>query len=70
MQATNFMIEEKLLLFLETMARKGVPIRDILMQAVADSIVADPDNGVIDSDEADKLVGWYVDSMTSIGGVG
>lgn len=68
MQATNFMIEEKLLLFLETMARKGVPIRDILMRAVADSIVADPDNGVTEYLNADKLVKWYVDSMINIRG--
>ena len=68
MNVTNFMIEEKLLLFLETMARKGVPIRDILMLAVADSIVADPDNGVTEYLNADRLVRRYVDSMINIGG--
>ena len=70
MNVTDLLIEMSLLRLLGTMAEAGVPIRTILMQAVADSIIADPSNSVIDRDEADKLVNWYVDSMTSIGGVG
>lgn len=70
MKATDLMIEESLLRLLGTMAEAGVPIRTILMRAVAESIVADTSNSVIDHHEADELVGWYVDNMSNIGGVG
>lgn len=68
MNVTNLMIEKSLLRLLDTMAQAGVPIRDILMRAVADGIVADPSNEVTEYLDADKLVEWYVNSMTNIGG--
>ena len=70
MKVTDLIIEKSLLRLLGAMAEEGVPIRDILMRAVADSIVADPDNWVTEYLNADKLVRWYVDSMINIGGVG
>lgn len=70
MKATDLMIEGSLLRLLDAMVQQGVPIRSILMRAVAESIVADPSNSVIDHHEADELVGWYVDTMINIGGAG
>ena len=70
MKATDLMIEKTLLRLLDAMVQQGVPLRSILMQAVADSIVADPSNSVTDHHEAEKLVKWYVDSMINIGGAG
>lgn len=67
MKVTDLMIEKSLLLLLCTMAEAGVPIRTILMRAVADSIVADPSNEVTEYLDADKLVRRYVDSMINIG---
>jgi hypothetical protein len=64
MKATDLMIEESLLRLLSTMAQDGVPLRSILMRAVADGIVADPSNEVTEYLDADKLVQWYVDVMT------
>jgi hypothetical protein len=69
MNVANLRIEMALLRQLGAMAEAGVPIRTILMRAVADSIVADTSNDVSNRDEADKLVRWYVDSMINIGGV-
>ena len=68
MKVTDLIIERALLRQLGAMAEAGVPIRTILMRAVADSIVADTSNDVSNRDEADKLVRWYVDSMINIGG--
>ena len=67
MTVANLRIEMALLRQLGAMAEAGVPIRTILMRAVADSIVADTSNDVSNRDEADKLVRWYVDSMINIG---
>ena len=66
MNVANLRIEMALLRQLGAMAEAGVPIRTILMRAVADSIVADTSNDVSNRDEADKLVRWYVDSMINI----
>ena len=68
MKVTDLIIERALLRQLGAMAEAGVPIRTILMRAVADGIIADPNNSVSNRDEADKLVRWYVDSMINIGG--
>ena len=68
MTVTDLMIEKSLLRLLDTMAQAGVPIRDILMRAVADSIVADPSYEVTEYLDADTLVRWYVDSIINIGG--
>jgi hypothetical protein len=70
MNVTDLLIEMSLLRLLGAMAEAGVSIRTILMRAVADSIVADSSNNIINRHEADKLVRWYVDSMINIGGVG
>ena len=70
MKVTDLIIEKSLLRLLGAMAEEGVQVRTILMRAVADSIVADPNNSVTDRHEADKLVNWYVDSMTNIRGAG
>jgi len=70
MNVTDLMIEKNLLRLLGTIADDGVPIRTILMRAVADSIIADPNNSITNRHEADKLVNWYVDSMTNIRGAG
>ena len=67
MNVTDLIIEKSLLRLLGTMAEAGVPIRTILMRAVADGIIADPSNSVSDRDEADKLVNWYVDSKINTG---
>jgi hypothetical protein len=68
MKATDLMIEKALLRLLDSMAQDGVPIRTILMMAVADGIVADPSNEVTEYLDADKLVQWYVNSLMNIGG--
>jgi hypothetical protein len=68
MQVTDLMVEKALLRLLDTMAQAGVPIRNILMRAVADAIVADPSNEVTEYLDADKLVEWYVNSMINMGG--
>ena len=70
MHVTNLMIEKSLLGLLDTMAQDGVPIRGILMQAMAYSIIADLSNEITDFDEAYKLVEWYVKSLINIGGEG
>lgn len=69
MNVANLRIEMALLRQLGAMAEAGVSVRTILMRAVADGIIADPNNSVSNRDEADKLVRWYVDSMINIGGV-
>jgi hypothetical protein len=68
MNVANLRIEMALLRQLGAMAEAGVSVRTILMRAVADGIIADPNNSVSNRDEADKLVRWYVDSMINIGG--
>ena len=68
MNATDLVIARALLRLLEALAQDGVPIMPILMRAVADSIVADPDNGVTEYLNADKLVKWYVESMITLRG--
>lgn len=67
MHITDLMIEKTLLRLLDAMAQEGVPIRTILMQAVADGIVADPSSEVTDLNKATELVGWYVNSLINIG---
>ena len=67
MNVTDLIIEKSLLRLLGTMAEAGVSVRTILMRAVADAIIADPDNSITDRHEADKLVNWYVDSKINIG---
>ena len=67
MTVTDLMIEKSLLRLLDTMAQAGVPIRDILIQAVTDGIVADPSNNITDCFAANTLVQWYVDSLTNFG---
>ncbi len=67
MDVTDLMIEKSLLRLLGTMAEAGVPIRTILMRAVADAIIADPSNSITNRREADTLVNWYVDSKINIG---
>lgn len=67
MHITDLMIEKSLLRLLGTMAEEGVPLRTILMRAVADGIVADPSSGVTEYLDADKLVQWYVNSLMNIG---
>jgi hypothetical protein len=65
MKATDLMIEKALLRLLDAMAQEGVPIRTILMRAVADGVVADPSSEVTEYLDADKLVQRYVDVMTN-----
>jgi hypothetical protein len=67
MNATDLMIEKTLLRLLDAMAQSGVPLRSILMRAVADGIVADPSSGVTEYLDAYKLVQWYVNSLMNIG---
>ena len=67
MNVTDLIIEKSLLRLLGTMAEAGVPIRTILMRAVADAIIADPSNSITNRHEADKLVNWYVDSKINTG---
>ena len=70
MNVTDLTIEKSLLRLLGVMAEDGVPVRTLLMRAVADSIVADHSNSVVNRHEADELVSWYVDCMSNIGGEG